>query len=292
LYGHKEDLPLIASAATSRELALNSPMAYHLLPTDSYLMSESESVAHFEGDRAYGLEIAAYGATIDSWHELSSFVQASEGGRVRPDSNNLDRAGIGNPTLLSYAQDIHDEIDTWQPPSGVTLHQVAGWGVDTFVGVKLQEFSLPWFDTVQEYYTPLFAKRGDEVVPASSSLLIEASDNSNRYWIDLDKLEDRAGIDYTHANLFEIDSVITLINSILFNEPDAALPDNFYASEPAIDETRSWFRFFLHSPLTLEVFDADGNRVGLNEDGTIDSQIEDGAHETFGGVQFIIVPDR
>jgi len=298
LYGYGENLPfsalpVMASASVSRALAENSPMAYHLLPSDKYFdqLSDDESaVTRFKGNTLYSEEIAAYGETIDSWEELSAFIQATEGGREKPHESDLHLANIGNADLLSYAEASHVELDSWAPPASIQLYQIAGWGEKTFTGIELREFSLPWFGTTAHDYMPLFNYGGDEVVPTSSALSISNSSNAYSYWIDLDKASDRLSAGYIHENLLEIDSVLGLISNILTQTDVPELTDDVYTSEPVLEDDTHWLRFFLHSPLTLEVFDANGNRVGLNEDGTVDLEIEGSEYEMFGEVQLITVP--
>jgi hypothetical protein len=270
-------------------------MAYHLLPTKTYFdqaSADERQIVQFKGAQAYAKETAAYGTSVDSWGEMSSFIQASENGRTKPAEKDLKKAGIGNANLLTYAEEFHNEVSSWTPPAGVDVHQIAGWGMETFIGVELREFSLPWFGTVQEDYLPVFARNGDEVVPSKSGSSMPTAANIRTYWIDLDQVGDRTSIDYSHENLLEIDSALELISDVLAQEEAIALPNNTYNAEPSLNEmdSRSVFRFYLHSPLTLEVIDSEGNRIGMNGDGTIDAEIEGGEYDTFGEVHYITVP--
>jgi len=297
LYGYEESLPvqapLLASASVARELAENSPMTYHLLPTEQYfedVFDTEHAVGRFAGERAYELEVAAYGETIDSWTELRDFVLAKEGGRTRPDTKNLRVASIGNETLLEYAESVHATIGAWEPPPSVTVHQVGGWGAKTFAGIMFREFSLPGLGVTQKIYSPVFVEDGDKTVPIPSALMIPSAHNVMRYWVNLEEIGKRTSKNYIHADLFEIDSILELINEVLIEDSADELPPNIYRLQPASNGGDRVLRFYLHSPLTLEVYDSVGNRVGPNEDGTYATEIDDSEYQLFGEVQFITVP--
>jgi len=297
LYGYEEGipakLPFYVSEGATRQLAENTPMAYHLLPSAAYFNDVFDSihaVGVFDDERGWAREMAAYGRTLNTWDELSDFVLAREGGRIKPSPDNLDQLNVGNEGLLKYANDIHNQLDEWEPPAGIFVHQIAGWGAETFAGVSFKTFSIPWLNRVQKIYTPIHVVDGDRTVPIPSALLIPENENVERYWVDLKRRSSGLSKNYSHKDLLEIDPVISLITQHLEERRQEPLPEDIYLSQPLFTDIDKSLRFYLHSPLTLEVFDDEGNHVGLGEDGDIDIEIEGSEYGVFGEVQYITVP--
>jgi len=277
----------LASRAAARSLAEHSPMAYHLLPSDTYFASTQDpwhSVASFTGAHEYRKEQEAYGTTIDDFSELSDFLQAKEGGRTSPSPEDTSRPGILNGALLEYAKGEHDTLDSWVPPSGITLYQIAGWGVDTISGISFYEdqrlFGL--LGTAPKY-RPIFVEDGDGVVPVPSALLTSTStENVKRYWIDL------ANSSTKHSNLFENTSLGTFLENVLTGA-ESSLPATISTTAPIVSSTKKLI-FFLHSPLTLQLEDSSGNVTGIAEDGSISQDISGSTYGEFGEVKYLIAP--
>ncbi|MHB1769975.1 MAG: lipase/acyltransferase domain-containing protein [Minisyncoccota bacterium] len=283
----------LASRAAARSLAEHSPMAYHLLPSDAYFASAQDptrSVASFTGAHEYQKERKAYGATIDDFSELSDFLQAKEGGRTKPSPGDISSPGILSGTLLGYAKGEHDTLDPWVPPAGITLYQIAGWGVDTISGISFYEnpkfFGL--LGTTPEY-RPVFVEDGDGVVPVPSALLMASSTNVKRYWVDLRSYYKVTKIKRSHADLFEISSLQDLIKNII-GDSTSTLPAYISSNQPSANSENKKLTFFLHSPLTLQLKDSSGNVTGLAEDGSITEDIPGATYGEFGEVKYLIAP--
>lgn len=293
LFGYEEGLPHwfpgIVSTHVAREFAENSPMGYHLLPSQRYFDTVTDPehpVVKFESGRAYDIERTAYGDSIDSYEELWQFAIAAEGGREEPLPVRTDQASILNSNLLGYAQDKHEVLDAWEPPSGVTVHQIAGWGATTVAGMRYYEKCALFI--CASLHEPLFTDKGDGVVPTSSALLIEEIENISRYWIYLPAYEFNPIAKKDHGNLLSINDLKSLLKNILVG--DSSLPNNIYDHIPSPTTPQKKLLFLLHSPLTLGIRDGDGNRVGLNDDGTIEVDIYGAQYGVFAGVQYIITP--
>lgn len=290
LYGYKEGLPWwfpgIVSISTARTFAENSPMGYHLLPSAAYFESTDTPVVTFNASHSYAEEQTAYGSSIDSFEELRAFALAEEGGREKPNPSNFNDSNVLNESLLVYGKATHDEIDTWLPPAGVQLYQVAGWGENTVSGIEYYDQCI--FNFCEEMYRPTFSLDGDGVVPERSAQMISESDSIKNYWIGLPEYDRGIFGGKDHGSLLTIPEVRELVTAI--QTSSSQIPSQIYTERPEADRRVSEFRFFLHSPLSLELHDSTGNRVGPNEDGSSEIEIPGATYGQLGDVQFLIVP--
>ncbi|MDQ1299636.1 MAG: Alpha/beta hydrolase [Patescibacteria group bacterium] len=305
LYGYGEALPadrcaesligwlcsILSSRDAARELAENSPMAYHLLPSQAYfnqVQDANHPVATFTALTTYIEERNRYGASIDSSEELYDFLAARDGGRTKPAVNDTGSANVLNQDFLNYGKASHENLDSWVPPAGVQVHQIAGWGMNTVSGVEFYE-QKKLFGGFKEMYRPMFVVDGDGVVPIPSALLMSAGlDNVENYWIDLANAGFGDAPNINHSNLYELDEVRILIRDLLLKS-EFELPEFVFDSQPQSTEGNRLL-FFLHSPLTLEIYDEDGNHVGESADGTFDQEIHDVEYGEFGDVKYIVAP--
>lgn len=287
LFGYKEGLPwwfpFMVSPATAREMAENSPMGYHLLPTqnyfDSVMYDGAHPVARFNAQSLYAPERSAYGNELGTQDELFAFLRSDEGGRTKPAPEDYHLANVLGNGLLGYAQDVHSSIDAWRPPADVQLYQVAGWGEDTISGVEFYEECIS--TGCKPKYRPMFVEDGDGVVPIPSTLMMEEAENIKRYWADLNFM----GGD--HGNILSRDALRELIRGFIQN--DSEIPQYISESQPTNSGSRKLI-FILHSPLTLEANDQYGGRTGANIDGSKEEQIPGSSYGRFGEVQYLILP--
>lgn len=299
LYGYREGIPdffpIVVKASTAREFAENSPMGYHLLPSEKYF-DDTKDINHpvvvFDGKRAFEKERAAYGLLIGNSAELSDFLLAREEGREKPLPGQIGRANVLNSILVDYAKSLHETLDAWVPPENITLYQIAGWGENTVAGIEFYDtpqISALTAVTAVPAYRPLFVEDGDGVVPVPSALMTSTStENVKRYWVDLAKLNRDKKIKTDHGNILEVSELRQFIKNIL--DETKTLTNYVQTEQPSIVEPAKKLRFFLHSPLTLELYDSSGNHAGLNTDGTFDQEILDVEYGEFGDVQYIIAP--
>jgi pimeloyl-ACP methyl ester carboxylesterase len=306
LYGYGEALPkdqcaegaftgwlcsLLGSRDIARALAEHSPMAYHLLPSQAYFDQISgigHPLAKFSALTAYAEERNRYGVSVDSSGELYDFLAARDGGRTKPVPEDTASANVLGSYFLEYARSTHDNLDSWIPPAGVQVYQIAGWGMNTVSGVEFYE-QRKLFGGYKEMYRPMFVEDGDGVVPVPSALLMSAGlENVENYWINLEQARTNLA-KFDHGNLFEIPSVRVLLRDILLKVN--SLPSLITQERPeALGEDSKKLIFFLHSPLTLELYDKNGNHLGEGEDGSFDEEIPDAEYGQFGDVKYIVAP--
>lgn len=286
----------IVSDATARSLALNSPMAYHLLPSQNYLDSVASDTNHpvikFTGD-GYAKEESAYGSIITSSTNLDNFLLAKDGGRVQPDPSDTSSANILNSSLIDYANATHSTLDNWTPPAGVEVDQIAGWGTDTVAGIDF--YTGQTADVVsafhpQREYRPIFTEDGDGTVTIPSALMMASSTNVKRYWLNLFKFNREQSADRKHPDLFEIPSLQDFIKNILENST-STLPTYISTNQPSPITDSKELTFFLHSPLTLQLTDSSGNVTGLASDDSMTEDIPGSTYGEFGDVKYITVPE-
>ena len=143
LHGYGQALPTdtihpFLSPEVAREFAYSAPMAYHLLPSANYFESTGATVQTplftFLAGTATGLFRQTYGENIDNPDELHNFLLGLEG-RALPLSNDLVNPVVVRANLLSYATEVHQELDDWVPPESIEVHEIAGWGLETVAGI-------------------------------------------------------------------------------------------------------------------------------------------------------------
>ena len=274
----------IVSNQAARTFSQNSPMAYHLLPSqayfDSVMYDPAHPVARFEGD-GYATERAAYGDVIGTESELDDFLLAKDGGRTQAADGDLSAAKILNPALVSYATSTHEALDSWAPPAGITVDQIAGWGVDTVAGI---DFYSQWsLFGPQRFYRPIPVEDGDGTVPVPSAFLMASSTSVKDYWVDL------TNSSIKHGDIFESTDLETFIQNIVTNK-SVSLPVKISTTAP-ISSSPKKLTYFLHSPLTLQLTDASGNVTGLGTDGSVTEDIPGSTYGEFGEVKYVTVPE-
>jgi hypothetical protein len=158
--------------------------------------------------------------------------------------------------------------------------QIAGWGIDTVSGVKYTEKPLErcYYSgssvpscvdegKYEEVYEPTFTVDGDKVVTAPSALMMPEAENVKRYWVDLFEANKKELVGkLSHKNLFEINSVNTLLSRLITHE-NGELPNFLKDSRP--DDfvgAASRIRLSLYSPLDVHLYDAEGNHTGPTQE--------------------------
>ncbi len=270
LYGDSENLPgfgvlpnALLSKAHARTFALNSPMAYHLLPSLSYfrdVQDPNHALLKFSEGTLFAKERAAYGATIDSSNELHQYGIAAEGGRSTPSEINFRDPTILNNQLLTYTEQTHSIVDSWRPPEGVSVYQIAGWGTDTISGITQYELTVKsaGISRKQRSHRPVFVEDGDGTVTVPSALMMTGASSTKQYWAALPTISD-ASHSYEHSTLFEAPEIESLISNIM--EHVTVLPRGITRTRPAANSTAKKLLFVLHGPATISITSSRGGRL-------------------------------
>lgn len=303
LHGYDSGIPFALSAERARDLAINAPMTYQLLPEAQYYQSAGASigtpVVTFEAGSATQAYIDRYGLLIGNAQELSDFLNAAEG-RTAPEYVDLKNPAVANATLLAAAETLKSSIGaSWQPPAGITVHQIAGVGEDTLAGITykssrvcvehyaIKPFCKAYADQI--IYTPETVVDGDGTVVAPSALAMsDSAPNVKRWWIDLDLNNDNYNRRWIfrldHKNMLEVQELRTFIlEKILTNSLDET--SIYISSEQPIFTHGDRMRFILHSPLALSVVDSNGNVTNASS-----GDIPGATYAQYGEVQIVTVP--
>ena len=295
--GKLENVITVVSNKAARVFTQDSPMAYHLLPSEEYLESTmgdpARRVVNFSGD-AYAKEEAAYGSTIANISALDDFLLAKDGGRSQADDADLLSAKILNPSLIDYANSEHSSLDAWAPPPGITVDQIAGWGVDTVAGIDFYTVPGQALSAVAaspaRMYRPLFVEDGDGTVTTPSALMMASSTQVKRYWLNLDSYKVATSVQRKHGDIFEVPQLRDFIKDLVENS--ASIPPAYISeNQPLPIKEVKKLTFFLHSPLTLQLTDSSGAVTGIASDGTVSENIPGSTYGEFGEVKYVSVPE-
>ena len=283
-------LGVIASASAVRTFASTSPMLYHLLPSADYFTYVDDPVVEF--DESLPDWIAEYGDVIHSEERLKTFVTGAYG--KAQDASNTVLPGQLRDDLFEDASTLHDSLDDWQPPSGVELVQIAGWGIPkTVAGIKYKKF----YDFEEQDFvskpSPQFTIDGDGRVIVPSALWSSANAATN-YWLDLrlynlkNRLESSFGLNsFEHSRILEVSQLNDFLSDYITTGLKP-LDEYVYISTQALNSPHGTLSFALHSPLTLDLYDSAGNHTGVSTTtNLVEENIPGTYYMTFGEQQYI-----
>ncbi|MEN9560926.1 MAG: hypothetical protein RIQ56_199, partial [Candidatus Parcubacteria bacterium] len=224
LHGHDQGLPtrvlpVALSQNVARTVGDTMPGLYALLPSEAYFSVVQDHVAMFSTSTLIDWA-AKYGQEVHSQTAQHEFLADSEL-RSQPLESDLLNPTILNDTFLTHAETLHDELDGWTPPAGVKVIQIAGWGVPTtLTGI---DYSRSFHDgslTVTPF--PRFTIDGDGTVVTPSALWLPASEQVERYWVDLKafntehKVSTVFGfIPFSHASILEVNPVRSFVTDLV-----------------------------------------------------------------------------
>ncbi len=288
-------LPYALSAATARTLAHNMPMTYNLLPSAEYLFYAEKPTITFSDDPLLSDFKSRYPYTYTEGG-LHAFI--TDPARASTTAVGLTYPAIGNAGLYTEAETTHQLLDAWSPPSGVPLYEIAGWGKETLSGIHYYQGVDVECDQVIsvmsncEYipkidYTPQMVLDGDGTVVTPSALWTLGA---KRYWVNL--------FDYNgffrhigHADILEIPELRNFLREILISTTTQDLPQFIFNSVPTATSSVPRLRFELHSPLSLDVYDEQGNHTGISTTtGQVEENIPQSEYHQLGEVQLIDIP--
>ncbi|MFZ2522575.1 MAG: PxKF domain-containing protein [Minisyncoccia bacterium] len=297
LHGTSLGQGIIMKNERLRQLSLNMPAIYNLLPSNSYFetvdgFSPNSQIVTFENNAVYSDKLNQFGNAVTSQEELKGYILGDEG-RLMPDYNDTDTPGIGNPVLYEQTEAVHAILDSWAPATTTKVIQIAGWGEETLAGIEYKTCSYAYL-VYYKCLSPRFVVDGDGTVVTPSALWMSTtSPNVERWWVDLKEYNSifSPNLSRIHRDLLEIPSISNLIynkiNNLEFDDDKHIVLKN--ASELNTNGTR--LHYVLHSPLTLGVTDSQGRYTGLDPiTGELEEEIPDVNYRVIGNTQFISVP--
>jgi len=306
LHGYRQGIPFdlvhpLLSPQVAREFSYNDPMAYHLLPSAVYFNGEGATtqtpLVTFNNGAATQVFINHYGNTVENAVELHDFLLGAEG-RPLATVEKLNEPTVLRAGLLSYGETVHQSLDIWTPPAHIIVHEIAGWGEDTMVGIIYDNdrkcvartllVCTQYMDTLR--YKPDLVVDGDGTVVVPSALMMSTSTvNVKRWWVDFEQFNadhrpTPALPNLNHASILEISELRSFIENMITASSSSPLPRYVRDTIPPADDTAR-LRFFLHSPLALSVTDVMGQEISAST-----STIPGARYKRFGEVQYISVP--
>ena len=297
LHGYKQSIPFTLSDSASRDLGNNSPSAYNLIPSSSYFTQVDDPVVTFNPSLLDW--VSRYGSTVHSQERLHTFLTSAYG-RVSADSSDTIDPVQLNDALLTQAEHLHAQLDAWTPPTGVQLIQIAGWGIPTTLSaINYEKQTKPTCDSSgfctppkPLSFTASTTIDGDGTVVVPSALWMSTTTGAVDYWVDLRQYNKdhpfQAALPVTrfeHARIIETEPILSFVSDQITNTPNSSYQ---YLSTAAPPSTDHRLRYELHSPLTLDVYDALGHHTGISTTtGQIEEQIPGTSYMQFGDVKYL-----
>ena len=240
----------------ARELGRNMLSAFGLLPSREYINRVSASPVTFVDtiipSNVTTKLVQAFGSAINSYDEYKSFLLGGEG-RTDPAINQTNLPISLSPNLFAKAESLHNSIDAWIPPTSMRVIEVAGWGLDTIASFeyypKLCTASVGCGFTLDE--RPRFTSDGDGTVVVPSAQYTSFVSNTEKYWLNLLNTKN------DHTDILESSHLLSFISNTVQKLP----LDSSLSTIPPTDSS-SRLRLSIHSPVTLDAYDAESNHTG------------------------------
>lgn len=295
----------IVSQLSTRRLMNTMPMAFHLLPNDSYFNSSGVTVGTpvitFENGTLTTAWVNAFGSSISNASILKTFL-TSDSGRIKPVIQDLVNPEVVPKYLFdNYTASIDQLMNTWSPPSSMKVYQIAGTGLPTQTGITyftdreciaknpfLIFKCIAYKDKIG--FRPNETIDGDETVVIPSALAMNTGQiNVERWWLNLDSYNsDGIGgaknINRRHKDIFEVQDVINFIKNTVLATTSASY-QYLTNTEPNLSSANRLV-FDLHSPLDLSIVTSNGQTISSSS-----VTVEGAVYKRFGEMQHITMPN-
>ncbi|MBA3788980.1 hypothetical protein H0X32_01120 [Patescibacteria group bacterium] len=266
--GQTRALGFVTYAGTVRSAALTMPGPYDLLPSPAYFSKVATPVVTFGNDALEKNYRAAYGAGIDSFEKLSSFITDAPTPRSQPSLTDLRTPTIVSSTLVEKAKETHDALDTWVPPLSLPIISIAGWGKDTIAQYNYSStpftlncsfsnlFSLKCSNTLLFKHLATTTEDGDDTVIAAS-----AGGNAEQIlYFNSSEYQNNTKENIVHQNLLSAAPIQNQIKNLL--QGNSATESYLQTTEP-VSMRNPLIVVSAHSPVNLMATDTLGNQTGL-----------------------------
>jgi len=268
-----------------------------------------------------------FGNKIDEYTNLKKYLLGND--RLSPPRELTNYPAKLNPVLLQKAEVLHSIIDNWKPPqdeNGENLFpviQIAGWGIPSTIAqlkyvakkapisayaklVDGNSFTVNSKDIYELDPQPDFTMDGDGTVVLPSAIAMRDVPGVETYYVDLKKHNIGLPKNLKHSSIFEVNSIRELINRITLHEevnvkesPKDINSDSklefIYKYQPPNNE--SYIRLALHSPVSIDIYDSEGNHTGLVYDPdsptnavSTEEQIPNSYYMEFGEGKYLGIP--
>ena len=266
----KQDFGWFMPLYQGRIFAHDAPMMYHLLPSNGYITQVDDPLITID-DTLPGWQ-KQFGSVIHSTSGLDAFLTDTLD-RVSYATTSLSKPTYLRQDLIDYGNLTHTNLDTWTPPAGIEVIQIAGWGIpSTISGISYSakkdgSLKLDLNTTVD----------GDGTVPVPSALWVSTTTGARDYWVNLDKYstdnKKTGDAAFDHSKIFAVSTVNDFVADIVASTTKS-LSSYTYLTDSSPESTSTRLHFALHSPLTLDLYDDLGRHTGVSTTtGEIEQQI-------------------
>jgi len=277
LHGDNQSLGygILLKQSIARELGINMPSAYSLLPTAEYFSQILGPTIAFASSTVVNVNNGNYPVNIDSISDQNSFIIDSENARDNPKLSNTKLPIKGNELLLTAGNLLHSILDPYPWPITISRWAIAGWNLDTtktvsyFSKLKCGLFALSPCKEITDYKN-IDTKMGD------GTLVMESAkyDNQNVVFADLETISEKEDTTIKHANILESSSTEDTIKKIITGGnvlpnkdicTDISTNPGLSCDQPKnLDESGvTTLVVSTHSPVDLHIYDKNGNHTGL-----------------------------
>ncbi|MFA6458778.1 MAG: hypothetical protein WCV79_00030 [Candidatus Paceibacterota bacterium] len=247
----------ILNQSTARQLGLNMPSAYSLLPSAKYFEKFLGPTIAFASSNIPGLNRGSYSQNIVSADMQNAFITDSGRVRVKPKNVDVESPAKGSTLLINAAGIIHGIIDPMIWPTEIARYALVGW--NKFTTKKVMYASA-------DNYNLDKTNMGDGTVVVGSA----SYDAGKVGYLDLGALSLANKSDIKHARILESNEAQTAIETAITGSetewcgkiekiPGVSCGEPDYTKE--IGETD--IVVSTHSPVELHVYDEEGNHTGI-----------------------------
>jgi len=266
LHGMDPYLLNFPNKESTRELAENMKSAYTLLPSRAYFdaleaLGPVRPVIEFDENTLVTQAFRnIYDNSISNYDILRKFLRGEYGGRTEPSPSDTQNPNVLKESFLTNAETRHLALDPWIPPTEINVIEVVGWGLDTIRGIRYSVMTKKVCNENQSVCQnmnfidpqPLITSEGDATVVGISADHL----GGERYYMEIDGYNDqRRTINRSHKNILEIDSLQTLIKTLIKHEATSTLPEFIRITSPLITNASKRLRAEVHSPVAIHLYE-------------------------------------
>lgn len=306
LHGDFQQLPqtslsgIVVSQETARGLAENMPDAFDLLPSPAYFKSVATPVVDFAAAPMLKSKSGVAGTSISGDADLRTFM-TTVSGRTKPVSSDIETPDVLSTKLFDSAIQLHSRLDSWTPPPGVQVIQIAGWGIDTPSGVAYSDFNdlscsliSGCIHATTTRHTVIMTEDGDGTVVTPSQV---ATTSWDTYYMDIKTYNNIFHTSFQHANVTELKPFQDLLSLLISSSSPNSLPAYVSLNQPAAKSSEKELRLRALSPVSLDVYDLVGNHTGMisnpntqSDDLYVEQRIPGSYYQLFGEGQYVGLP--
>lgn len=261
MHGREKLLNFVIPAGVLRSSLATLPGAYSLMPSAAYFAAEPEKLAKFAAGTKTDGFVSAFGSSIDSATEARGFALNTPETRVLPAAKDSGTPLPLSSALIAKMEATHAVLDAWEAPAGISVDEIAGWGMPTVSTASYYTYTKPCLLGIffcgepSIEYRPLTTNDGDETVMSSSAKTREGG-----VYFDLKRLTDEFDQKRKHLNITEPTSLHNYLD-FLIGLGDSYDQQIFTEAKP--NSTNSITVVGVHSPVIVNAKDKSGSITGV-----------------------------